>query len=154
VNAEAAMHAVQDVGGALGMPIPLMISGTVARAPGQMLSGQSPDAFWRALSHGHPMTVGLNCGFGARALRPHLRALAGVAPVAISVHPNAGLPNAFGGYDDTPGAMAAVLRSFAEEGLINLVGGCCGTTPAFVAALAEAVRGLSPRKIPSPLHHA
>lgn len=149
LNAKAAVDAVLDLGETLGTPIPLMISGTVARAPGRMKSGQTPDAFWHALSYGCPATIGLNCGFGARALRPHLQMLAGMAPVAISVHPNAGLPNAAGGYDETPAEMAAVLRSFAEEGLVNVVGGCCGTTPAFVAAIADAVRGLPPRKVPS-----
>jgi 5-methyltetrahydrofolate--homocysteine methyltransferase len=150
VNAKAAVYALLELEETLGVRIPLMISGTVTSASGRMLSGQTPDAFWHALSHSHPMTIGLNCGFGAQALRPHLQTLARAASVAISVHPNAGLPNAFGGYDDTPAAMAAVLRSFAEEGLVNVIGGCCGTTPAFVAAMAEAVRGLPPRKIPSP----
>jgi 5-methyltetrahydrofolate--homocysteine methyltransferase len=148
LNAKAAIYAVMELEDRLGIRIPLMVSGTITSAAGRMLSGQTPEAFWHSLSHGRPVTAGLNCGFGAQPLRPHLQALSRVAPVAISIHPNAGLPNSFGEYDDTPSAMSVELRSFAEEGLINVVGGCCGTTPEFIAAIAQAVRDVPPRKIP------
>ncbi|MCD6073377.1 MAG: metH [Rhodospirillales bacterium] len=148
LNAKAALYAVLELEEERGTRIPLMVSGTVTSLAGRMLSGQTPEAFWQSIGHARPVTAGLNCGFGAPPLRPHLQALARVAPVAISVHPNAGLPNSFGEYDDTPEAMSAELRSFAEEGLINVVGGCCGTTPEFIAAIAEAVHGVPPRRIP------
>ncbi len=148
LNAKAAIYAVLDLEETLGHRIPTMISGTITDAAGRTLSGQTPEAFWHSVGHGRPVTAGLNCALGAHALRPHLQALARTAPVAISVHPNAGLPNAFGDYDDSPESMAAAIRSFAEDGLVNIVGGCCGTTPEYIALIAEAVRDLPPRKIP------
>jgi 5-methyltetrahydrofolate--homocysteine methyltransferase len=125
-----------------------MISGTIVDASGRTLSGQTTEAFWNSVAHGRPLSVGLNCALGAQALRQYVQELARVAPVFVSTHPNAGLPNEFGQYDDTPEHMAEVLREFAESGLVNFVGGCCGTTPAHIRAIAEGVRGLPPRKRP------
>jgi Methionine synthase I (cobalamin-dependent), methyltransferase domain len=128
-----------------GARLPVMISGTITDASGRTLSGQTAEAFHTSLAHARPLSIGLNCALGARELRPHVEALAQVSPFYVSAHPNAGLPNAFGGYDETPGEMAATLREFAEAGLLNMVGGCCGTTPDHIRAIAEAVRGLPPR---------
>jgi len=125
-----------------------MISGTITDASGRTLSGQTAEAFWYSLRHAQPLSIGLNCALGAKDLRAHIDILAQVADVNVSTHPNAGLPNAFGGYDETPEDMAKVLHEFAEAGLLNLVGGCCGTTPAHIAAIAEAVRDLPPRVVP------
>ena len=126
-----------------------MISGTIIDQSGRTLSGQTVEAFWHSVSHARPLAVGLNCALGARALRAHLQELSRVAPVRISVHPNAGLPNAFGGYDETPAELAAVVGEFAQHGLVNIVGGCCGTTPDHIRAIAEAVRGVPPRRPPA-----
>src|SRR5690606_21050645 len=117
-------------------------------ASGRTLSGQTSEAFWYSLRHARPLAVGLNCALGAKELRQHVDVLAQVADTRVSAHPNAGLPNAFGGYDETPEDMAGDLRGFAEAGLLNLVGGCCGTTPEHIAAIADAVRDLPPRAIP------
>ncbi|MDB6164090.1 MAG: 5-methyltetrahydrofolate--homocysteine methyltransferase [Xanthomonadaceae bacterium] len=148
LNAKAALFAIEDVFEARGGRLPVMISGTITDASGRTLSGQTAEAFWYSLRHARPLSIGLNCALGAKDLRPHIDILAQVADVNISTHPNAGLPNAFGGYDETPEDMATVLREFALAGLLNLVGGCCGTTPEHIAALVEAVRGLPPRRIP------
>jgi 5-methyltetrahydrofolate--homocysteine methyltransferase len=148
LNAKAALFAIEDVFEARGGRLPVMISGTITDASGRTLSGQTAEAFWYSLRHARPLSIGLNCALGARDLRAHVDILSQVADVNISTHPNAGLPNAFGGYDETPEDMATVLREFAQAGLLNLVGGCCGTTPEHIAALAEAVRGLAPRRIP------
>jgi 5-methyltetrahydrofolate--homocysteine methyltransferase len=125
-----------------------MISGTITDQSGRTLTGQTAEAFWHSVMHARPISVGLNCALGARALRPYVQELSRVAPVYLSTHPNAGLPNEFGGYDETPETMAATLREFAEHGFLNIVGGCCGTTPAHIAAIANAVRGLAPRAVP------
>jgi 5-methyltetrahydrofolate--homocysteine methyltransferase len=125
-----------------------LISGTITDASGRTLSGQTTEAFWHSVAHAAPLSIGLNCALGPAALRPYVQELSRVAPVLVSTHPNAGLPNEFGQYDETPESMAAVLREFAEHGLVNLVGGCCGTTPAHIRAFAEAVRGLPPRRRP------
>jgi 5-methyltetrahydrofolate--homocysteine methyltransferase len=125
-----------------------MVSGTITDASGRTLSGQTAEAFWYSLRHSQPLAIGLNCALGARDLRAHVDVLAQVADAYVSTHPNAGLPNAFGGYDETPEDMAAVLGEFAQAGLLNLVGGCCGTTPAHIAALARAVAPHAPRKLP------
>ena len=125
-----------------------MISGTITDASGRTLSGQTAEAFWYSLRHAQPLAIGLNCALGASDLRQHIDVLAQVADTNVSCHPNAGLPNAFGGYDETPEDMAAVLREFADAGMLNLVGGCCGTSPAHIAAIAGAVAGLPPRAIP------
>jgi 5-methyltetrahydrofolate--homocysteine methyltransferase len=125
-----------------------MISGTITDASGRTLSGQTAEAFWYSLRHAQPLSIGLNCALGAKDLRAHVDVLAQVADTYVSTHPNAGLPNAFGGYDETPEDMAGVLREFAQAGLLNLVGGCCGTTPAHIAAIAEAVSDVVPRQVP------
>ncbi len=148
LNAKAALFAVEEVFEARGARLPVMISGTITDASGRTLSGQTAEAFWYSLRHAQPLSIGLNCALGAKDLRAHVDLLAQVADAYISTHPNAGLPNAFGGYDETPEDMAAVLHEFAEAGLLNLVGGCCGTTPAHITAIAEAVRGVAPRLIP------
>lgn len=148
LNAKAALFAIEDVFERRGGRLPLMISGTITDASGRTLSGQTAEAFWISLMHARPLSIGLNCALGARELRPHVETLARVADAYVSAHPNAGLPNAFGGYDDTPEDMAEVLREFAESGLLNIVGGCCGTTPDHIRAIAEAMRGLPPRMLP------
>ena len=148
LNAKAALFAVDDAFAAAGGRLPVLISGTITDASGRTLSGQTAEAFWYSLRHARPLSVGLNCALGAKDLRAHIDVLARVADVNISTHPNAGLPNAFGGYDETPEDMAGVLREFAQAGLLNLVGGCCGTTPEHIAAIAEAVHGLPPRVLP------
>ena len=148
LNAKAALFAIDDVFAACGGRLPVMISGTITDASGRTLSGQTAEAFWYSLRHTQPLSIGLNCALGAKDLRAHIDILAQVADTHVSCHPNAGLPNAFGGYDETPEDMAAMLREFAESGLLNLVGGCCGTTPEHITAIAEAVRGLPPRHIP------
>jgi 5-methyltetrahydrofolate--homocysteine methyltransferase len=136
------------VGEAVGLRIPVMLSGTITDASGRTLSGQTPEAFWNSLRHINPFIVGFNCALGAKDLRPHISELSRVADTRISVHPNAGLPNAFGGYDDTPAAMAGVLGEFAASGFVNMVGGCCGTTPAHIAAIRDAVIRHAPRPVP------
>ena len=150
LNAKAAIYAVERYGERHGRRIPVMLSGTITDASGRTLSGQTPEAFWYSLSHARPISVGFNCALGAKDLRPHLQSLSRVAGVPVSVHPNAGLPNAFGGYDDTPEYMAEQLNDFARSGLVNMVGGCCGTTPAHIRAIADAVAGLPPRQLPEP----
>jgi 5-methyltetrahydrofolate--homocysteine methyltransferase len=149
LNAKAALFAIDDVFEALGTRLPVMVSGTITDKSGRTLSGQTAEAFWYSLRHAHPLAIGLNCALGAKDLRAHIDVLAQVAECHVSCHPNAGLPNAFGGYEETPADMARMLREFAEAGLLNLVGGCCGTMPAHIRAIAEAVRGLPPRALPS-----
>ncbi|MBN6110472.1 5-methyltetrahydrofolate--homocysteine methyltransferase [Xanthomonas sp. JAI131] len=145
LNAKAALYAIEEVFDARGGRLPVMISGTITDASGRTLSGQTAEAFYASVAHGRPLSVGLNCALGASDLRPHVETLARIADGYVSAHPNAGLPNAFGEYDETPEEMAATLKEFAESGLLNLVGGCCGTTPAHIQAIAEAMRGLRPR---------
>jgi len=150
LNAKAAIFALETRFGRTGLRLPGMISGTIVDASGGTLSGQTTEAFWNSVAHARPLSVGLNCALGAQALRQYVQELSRVAPVFVSAHPNAGLPNEFGQYDDTPEHMAEVLREFAEHGLVNFVGGCCGTTPAHIRAIADAVRGLAPRERPHP----
>ena len=150
LNAKAAAFAAMDAEEALGRRVPLMLSMTLTDLAGRNLSGQTVEAFWVSIAHARPLTVGLNCSFGATELRPHVKTLADLAEAAILVYPNAGLPNAFGGYDEQPATTAALVRDWAEAGWVNIIGGCCGTTPAHIAALAEAVRGLPPRALPAP----
>ena len=145
LNAKAAIVAVEEAFAGLGVRVPVMISGTITDQSGRTLSGQTVEAFWNSVAHARPLSVGLNCALGARQLRPYVQDLSRVAPVLTSAHPNAGLPNAFGGYDESPDSMAEVIREFAASGLVNVVGGCCGTTPAHIAAIARAVAGLPPR---------
>ena len=154
LNAKAAVFAIEKLFDDLGKRWPVMISGTITDASGRTLSGQTAEAFWASLAHARPLSIGLNCALGARDLRPHVEALSEVSPCYVSAHPNAGLPNAFGGYDETPEEMAGVLREFAQSGLLNLVGGCCGTTPEHIRAIAQAVRGLPPRQRPVLLEQA
>ncbi len=148
LNAKAALFAIEEAFDALGARLPVAVSGTITDASGRTLSGQTAEAFWFSLRHAQPLVIGLNCALGARDLRPHVDVLSQVADTFVSCHPNAGLPNAFGGYDETPEDMAAMLHEFAAGGLLNIVGGCCGTTPAHIAAIAAAVRGLPPRVVP------
>ena len=148
LNAKAALFALGDAFEARGARLPVMVSGTITDASGRTLSGQTAEAFWYSVRHASPLAIGLNCALGAKDLRAHVDVLSRVADAFVSTHPNAGLPNAFGGYDETPDDMAATLREFAEAGLLNLVGGCCGTSPEHIAAIAEAVRGLPPRQVP------
>ncbi|MCZ6884852.1 MAG: methionine synthase, partial [Alphaproteobacteria bacterium] len=148
LNAKAAIYALLTRFEKTGRALPIMISGTITDASGRTLSGQTPEAFWASVAHARPLSVGLNCALGAEALRPHIQAIAKVASVPVSVHPNAGLPNAFGGYDDSPSMMAAEIGGFAVEGIVNISGGCCGTTPAHIAAFAAAVEGVAPRVVP------
>jgi 5-methyltetrahydrofolate--homocysteine methyltransferase len=149
LNCKAAIHAVLSIFEAKGARLPVMVSGTITDASGRTLSGQTVEAFLYSIEHILPFSVGLNCALGAEALRPYVQELASIAPYPVSVHPNAGLPNAYGGYDDTPESMARVLGEFARDGLINIVGGCCGTTPAHIHAIAEAALARAPRKIPA-----
>jgi len=149
LNCKAAIYALLCLFEQSGEERPVMISGTITDSSGRTLSGQTPEAFWNSVAHARPISVGLNCALGARALRPHIEALSRNAGVCVSVHPNAGLPNAFGEYDETPDYTARELRGFAESGFVNLVGGCCGTTPEHIAAIAEVVRGLPPRQVPA-----
>jgi 5-methyltetrahydrofolate--homocysteine methyltransferase len=148
LNCKAALFGIERVFDQRGERVPLMISGTITDASGRTLSGQTTEAFWNSVAHANPLSVGLNCALGAAALRPYVQELSRVAPVFLSSHPNAGLPNEFGQYDETPESMARVLGEFAEHGLLNIVGGCCGTTPAHIAAIAGAVSGVAPRKRP------
>lgn len=148
LNAKAAIFAVQGVFEELGIELPIMISGTITDASGRTLSGQTTEAFWNSVRHAKPISVGLNCALGAKDLRPYLEELANKAETHVSAHPNAGLPNAFGEYDETPAEMAAVVEEFAASGFLNIVGGCCGTTPPHIQAIAEAVAKYPPRAIP------
>jgi 5-methyltetrahydrofolate--homocysteine methyltransferase len=149
LNAKAAIFGIEEVFEELGVRVPLWISGTITDASGRTLSGHTVEAFWNAVRHAQPLIVGLNCALGARQFRGHVEELSGLADTFVAAHPNAGLPNEFGGYDETPEAMAVLIRDFAEAGIVNVVGGCCGTGPAHVAAFAEAARGLEPRHVPS-----
>ncbi|MCW5580551.1 MAG: homocysteine S-methyltransferase family protein [Luteimonas sp.] len=151
LNAKAALFAIEEAFDDRGGRLPVMISGTITDASGRTLSGQTAEAFYASVAHARPLSVGLNCALGASDLRPHVETLSQVSDCHVSAHPNAGLPNAFGGYDETPEDMAAVLREFAQSGLLNLVGGCCGTSPEHIRAIAEAVAGLPPRALPAPL---
>lgn len=145
LNAKAAIFACMEVFAETNQHLPLMISGTITDASGRTLSGQTPTAFWHSVMHARPFTVGLNCALGAKAMRPHIAELAGVSTSLICAYPNAGLPNAFGQYDEGPDETAAQVAEFAREGLVNIVGGCCGTTPEHIRAIAESVAGEKPR---------
>lgn len=148
LNAKAAIFAVQGVYEELGFELPIMISGTITDASGRTLSGQTTEAFWNSVRHANPISVGLNCALGASELRPYLEELSNKAQTHVSAHPNAGLPNEFGEYDEAPNQTAAVIEEFAQSGFLNIVGGCCGTTPAHIKAIANAVAGYAPRAIP------
>ncbi len=146
LNAKAAIYACLQVMSERQQTVPIMISGTITDASGRILSGQTVEAFWYAIRHAKPLVVGLNCALGADQLRPYVAELGRLSDCFVSAHPNAGLPNAFGGYDESPEIMAAQIREYAESGLLNIAGGCCGTTPDHIRAMAEVVAGLAPRK--------
>jgi 5-methyltetrahydrofolate--homocysteine methyltransferase len=154
LNAKAALFAIEEVFDERGARLPVMISGTITDASGRTLSGQTAEAFYTSLMHARPLSIGLNCALGAKDLRPHIETLATVTDCFVSAHPNAGLPNAFGEYDETPEEMAQTLHEFASAGLLNLVGGCCGSSPDHIRAIAEAVAGLAPRALPQRLADA
>ncbi len=147
LNAKAALYAIDVLRDEMEVP-PVMISGTITDRSGRTLTGQTPEAFWASVSHARPFSVGLNCALGAGEMRPHIRALSDIADTRVSAYPNAGLPNEMGGYDETPEETAAHLGEWAEAGLVNIVGGCCGTTPEHIRAIAQAVEGKPPRRIP------
>lgn len=150
LNSKAALFAIENVfdqRGALAR-VPVMISVTITDASGRTLSGQTIGAFYNSVAHAKPFSVGINCALGGRAMRPYVEELAALADCYVTCYPNAGLPNAFGGYDETPADMAAVLGEFAGNGWVNMVGGCCGSTPAHIAAIAQAVQGKMPRALP------
>jgi len=153
LNAKAAIYALHRLSDLRGSNVPLMISGTITDASGRTLSGQTCDAFWVSVAHARPLTIGLNCALGAEQLRPYVDQLSRIADTFVSVHPNAGLPNEFGGYDETPETMAATIGEFAATGMVNMVGGCCGTTPAHIAAMRKAVADCAPRN-PTLVKHA
>ncbi len=145
LNAKAAIFAVGELFDDLGFEVPVMLSVTITDQSGRTLSGQTTEAFWNAVRHAHPLSVGINCALGPDLMRPYVSELANAADCYLSAYPNAGLPNAFGEYDETPSSMTKHLREWAESGLLNIVGGCCGTTPAHIEAFAAAVDGLAPR---------
>jgi 5-methyltetrahydrofolate--homocysteine methyltransferase len=148
LNAKAALFAIETFFEQSGMTMPVMISGTITDASGRTLSGQTAEAFWASMAHVRPVSIGLNCALGAAQLRGYVQELSRIADCHISAHPNAGLPNAFGGYDETPAMMAEHIAEWARSGLLNIVGGCCGTSPEFIAAIAKAVEGVPPRQVP------
>jgi 5-methyltetrahydrofolate--homocysteine methyltransferase len=152
LNAKAALFAIEEAFDARGEKarVPVMISVTITDASGRTLSGQTISAFYNSVAHANPFSVGVNCALGGKAMRPYVEELARIAGCYVTCYPNAGLPNAFGGYDETPEEMAAVLGEFAANGWLNLVGGCCGSTPAHIQAIAAAVRGKKPRAVPTP----
>lgn len=150
LNAKAAIFAIDNVFDQRGPAarVPVMISVTITDASGRTLSGQTINAFYQSVAHAHPFSVGINCALGGAAMRPYVEELAAIATCYTSCYPNAGLPNAFGGYDESPADMARVLGEFAANGWVNLVGGCCGSTPAHIAVIAQAVKGRAPRMLP------
>jgi 5-methyltetrahydrofolate--homocysteine methyltransferase len=149
LNAKAALFGIESVFDARGERLPVMISGTITDLSGRTLSGQTPAAFWYSLRHAKPLTIGLNCALGAREMRAHLAELSRIADTLVCAYPNAGLPNEFGLYDESPEYMASLVGEFADAGLVNIIGGCCGTTPGHIAAIAARVKGIAPRKIPT-----
>ncbi|RED21405.1 methionine synthase (B12-dependent) [Rhodopseudomonas thermotolerans] len=149
LNAKAALYAIAEITEARGIDVPVMISGTITDKSGRLLSGQMPEAFWNSVRHAKPLTIGFNCALGAKDLRAHIADISRVADTLVCAYPNAGLPNEFGQYDESPEYMAGLVGEFAEAGLVNIVGGCCGTTPAHIKAIAEAVAPHKPRVIPT-----
>jgi 5-methyltetrahydrofolate--homocysteine methyltransferase len=148
LNAKAALYAIDQLFEEKGKELPIMVSGTITDASGRTLSGQTAEAFWISVSHLPLLSVGFNCALGAKEMRPHLEALSKIADCYVSAYPNAGLPNEFGEYDQTAEEMESYIREFASSGLVNLIGGCCGTTPDHIQAMAEGVKGIPPRVIP------
>ncbi|MGD9664463.1 MAG: homocysteine S-methyltransferase family protein [Novosphingobium sp.] len=149
LNAKAGIMAVKQLENELGRDVPIMLSMTLTDLSGRNLSGHTVEAFWYAVRHARPITVGLNCSFGATQLRPHVKTLSEVADTLIMVYPNAGLPNELGAYDEMPETTAGLVQEWAEAGQVNVLGGCCGSTPEHIAAMANAVAGLAPRKVPA-----
>ncbi len=149
LNAKAALFAIETLFDETGVRLPVMVSVTITDASGRTLSGQTIGAFYASIAHARPFSVGINCALGGRQMRPYIEELAAVAPCYVTCHPNAGLPNAFGGYDETPADMAGILGEFAANGWLNMAGGCCGSTPAHIAAIAQAVRPFPARRPPS-----
>jgi 5-methyltetrahydrofolate--homocysteine methyltransferase len=153
LNAKAALYGIEEMYDERGIRLPIIISVTLSDASGRTLSGQTVEGFWNSVRHAKPFAVGLNCGMGAETMRQYIVDLARVADTRISTYPNAGLPNEFGQYDETPDKTAAYMKDWADAGLINFVGGCCGTSPAHIQAIAEAVSPIAPRKTPEMPHH-
>lgn len=150
LNAKAGIMAVKQLEADLGREVPVMISMTLTDLSGRNLSGHTVEAFWYAVRHAKPVTIGLNCSFGADQLRPHVQSLSGLADTLIMAYPNAGLPNELGEYDEMPDTTAGLVKQWAQGGQVNILGGCCGSSPAHIKAIAEAVKGLPPREIPTP----
>lgn len=150
LNAKAAIKALLDFRAETGKEIPVIISGTITDASGRTLSGQTAEAFWHSVRHAQPWAIGLNCALGAKMMRPHIAAISKVADTRVIAYPNAGLPNEFGEYDELPEQTAAQLEEWAKSGLVNVLGGCCGTTPPHIEAISKAVKGKTPRNIPEP----
>lgn len=146
LNAKAALYAIAEVFDERSIRLPIMVSGTITDQSGRTLTGQTAEAFLVSLSHMPLMSIGLNCALGAQMMRPYLKALSDAAPFGISAHPNAGLPNEFGAYDESPEAMASYIEEFLKDGLVNVIGGCCGTTPEHISAIAEVASRYAPRK--------
>jgi len=147
LNCKAALYAINEIKDEQNLDIPVMVSGTITDNSGRTLSGQTAEAFWISISHANLLSVGLNCALGAEQMAPFIKEVSQAADVFVSCYPNAGLPNEFGEYDHSPEHMAAILEDWCKDGLINLVGGCCGTTPDHIAKIAEAAAKYSPRKI-------
>jgi len=148
LNCKAALFALKDLMEELKIEIPIMISGTIVDASGRTLSGQTPEAFYISISHSEPLSVGLNCALGPDQMRPFIEEVSNIAECFVSCYPNAGLPNQFGEYDLGPKEMAATVKEFAESGFVNIIGGCCGTTPEHIKAIADAIKDVAPRKLP------
>ena len=150
LNAKAGIMATIEAGEALGREIPIMLSMTLTDLSGRNLSGHTVEAFWHAVRHAKPLTIGLNCSFGAEQLRPHVKTLSEICDTLIMIYPNAGLPNELGAYDEAPVTTAGLVGEWAVEGQVNVLGGCCGSTPAHIKAIADKVKGMKPRTIPTP----
>ncbi|RZM08895.1 MAG: hypothetical protein EOP67_70975, partial [Sphingomonas sp.] len=150
LNAKAGIMAAIEAGDALGRDVPIMMSMTLTDLSGRNLSGHTVEAFWHAVRHAKPITIGLNCSFGAEQLRPHVKTLSAIADTLIMVYPNAGLPNELGEYDEQPATTAGLVGEWAVAKQVNVLGGCCGSTPAHIKAMADGVRGLEPRVVARP----
>ena len=150
LNAKAGVMAALEAGWALGRDLPIMLSMTLTDLSGRNLSGHTVEAFWHAVRHAKPLTIGLNCSFGAEQLRPHVKTLSEIADTLIMVYPNAGLPNELGAYDEAPATTAGLVGEWAKAGQVNVLGGCCGSTPAHIRAIADGVAGLEPRRVVRP----
>ncbi|MBY0582889.1 MAG: homocysteine S-methyltransferase family protein, partial [Sphingomonas sp.] len=150
LNAKAGIMAAIEAGDELGRDLPIMLSMTLTDLSGRNLSGHTVEAFWHAVRHARPLTIGLNCSFGAEQLRPHVKALSAIADTLIMVYPNAGLPNELGAYDELPQETASLVKEWAENGQVNILGGCCGSTPAHIRAIGDAVADLPARALPAP----